>query len=128
MKMEHLATGSDDCPLLRLYDFTPNEVGQLCGVFTSLASGTVCIVALHEQPFIQPVDGCRLTLRAAKRDKGIEAVDTNSFECILTEDGWEDEAERAKSLTGDDARGHHQWLLNSTPSEIRLLLSCDGCW
>lgn len=128
MKMEYLAIGSVDCPLIRLYDFTPNEVGQLCGVFASLASGTAHTVALHEQPFIQPVDGCRLTLQTATRDKGIEKIDTIGFECILTKDGWDDEAERAQSLACDDDREHHQWLLYGILGEIRLLLSWDGCW
>jgi hypothetical protein len=128
MKMDYLATGSDDCPLIRLYDFTPKEVVQLCGVFASLASGIVRTVSLHEQPFVQPVDGCHLMLQTAREDKGIEKVDARSFDCTLTQDGWEDEAERAKPLAGDDARGHNQWLLYSVPSEIRLLLSWDGTW
>ncbi|HBO44205.1 MAG TPA: hypothetical protein DD670_09785 [Planctomycetaceae bacterium] len=128
MKMEYLSSGSADCPLIRLYDFTPDEVAQLCDVFASLASGEVHTVALHEQPFVQPLHECGLTLRAEKEDTGIVEVDERRFECPLTKSGWEDQKERTQPFAGDGVHGGFLWLLYDIPSEIRLLLSWDGCW
>lgn len=128
MKMEYLPTGSTDCPLIRLYDFTLDEVVQLFGVFASLASDAVRTVGLHEQSYVQPIDECRLVLRVAERDQGIVQLDAHSFACVLTEDGWKDEEERAIALVGDGCRGDFQWLLWGIPSEVRLLLSWDGRW
>jgi hypothetical protein len=129
MKMEYLASDAADYTVIRLYDFTPNEVAQLCDIFASLASGTTCSVALHDQPFIQLINGCRLTLRVGRRDGGIEKVDASGFDCILTQTGWEDELERARWLAQDNRQGnYHHWLLLDIPTEVRLLLSKDGFW
>jgi hypothetical protein len=127
MKMEYLAAGSADCPLIRLYDFTVDELVQLCDLFNSLASGAVRSIALHEQPYLVSLQGCCLTLRAAERDRGIVEDHLGGFDCLLTPDGWEDQAERVKPVI-EDSRGDFVWLLYNIPSEIRLLLSWNGTW
>lgn len=127
MKMEYLAAGSADCPLIRLYGFTVDELVQLRDQFHSLAAGTVRSMALHEQSYLVSLDDCRLTLRTAERDRGIVKDDSGGFDCLLTQDGWEDQVERVKPVI-EDSQGDFVWLLYDVPSEIRLLLSWGGSW
>jgi len=39
MKLEYIAAGSDDCPLIRLFEFTSAEVEELQKLVRSLVSG-----------------------------------------------------------------------------------------
>jgi hypothetical protein len=126
MKMEYLASGAVECPLIRLYHFTSIELDQLCNIFASLASGITNSVELHEQPFVQSINVCRLILRTGTRDGGIERNRAGGFDCILTQSGWEDELERARCLV--IAPNRFEWLLWDIPTEVQLLLSQNGLW
>lgn len=127
MKMEYLPSGSPDCPLIRLYDFTQSEVGSVARDFTRLAAGEVMSVALHDQAHIQCVGGCRLTLKHSASDRGIQKIDAPiAFECELTTDGWQDVSDRARPLTSDSAGEVFQWL--DETSDISLLRSRTGRW
>jgi hypothetical protein len=126
MKLEYLATGSPDCPLLRLYDFTPEEAGQLHATLVALAADEVKRVEVHDLPFIEPLAECRLTLRRHKWDQGIIKMGpTNEFECGLTAGAWDNVAGLVEPFA-EHARGW-QWLV-CTPSETSLLISALGDW
>ena len=57
MKVEHLASGSDDCPLIRLYDFNPVEAQWLRQITASLVTGDRHLVVLTEEKWVIAVDG-----------------------------------------------------------------------
>jgi len=84
MKLEFLAEGSQDCPLIRLYAFDVGEAVQLRKLFRSLSTGSRQAVALHEEPGTEPVGGCRLDLHLGKGDSGVVPKGLLKFECILT--------------------------------------------
>jgi hypothetical protein len=125
MKLEFLATGSPDCPLLRLYQFTPAEAAQLFAALTRLASGTIPQVAVHELQDVDTVGGCRLTLLLRSWDQAIRRTGLAEFECALTAGTWDHVA----GLVEPFARGSDgfQWLAG-TPGEAALLLSTSGQW
>ena len=60
MKIEVLTEGSEDCPLIRLFDFDPSEAKRLVGIFSKLADGSLQSVVLTEIPGFEPVSGCCL--------------------------------------------------------------------
>jgi hypothetical protein len=125
MKLQFLAEGSPDCPLIRLYEFTREEACKLLGVFDSLANGAARRVALDKEPFIEAIGACRLSLSVGKKDCGILAESGTAFECELTELGWEN----VVGLTGpfcDAGTKGYQWLTGT--GRISLLLSHDGRW
>ncbi len=128
MKMDFLNSEAAQDSIIRLYCFSTDEIKQFCHLLNSLATSAISSSALHEQPFIQSINECRLTLRNGKRDGGIEIAADGSFECVLTPIGWEDELERIKPFTQDDDQGRYQWLLWDAPTEVRLLLSQNGDW
>ena len=125
MKLEFLASGSPDCPLIRLFAFNGEEVSRRKILLRSMCSGSANNVALHEQPGFEQVNACRLYLRAGQSDKGLRAVAPGVFECVLTEYAWDTMAELVAPLCEPDAQGY-QWLNES--AGIRLLLSHDGKW
>jgi hypothetical protein len=126
MTLDYLPDGSPDCPLIRLYDFTPAEAERLRAVLAELAAGTAERVDVHRLPFVESVGGCRLTLIAQTWDAGVvRRAGPAEFDCGFRPDSWGN----AAGLVEPFATGAHgfQWLAG-TPGEFGLLLSADGRW
>ena len=125
MKLEFLASGSSDCPLIRLYEFSCAEAQNLRELVKSLSNGSQKSVALDEQPGIEPIQGCRFTLRLGELDQGVRQRGRSSFECILTSSGWDNIEGLLGPFCESDSAGF-QWLTNT--GNISLLLSRNGTW
>jgi hypothetical protein len=126
MKIEYLPTGSDDCPLIRLYEFGHPEVEQLLASVDLLAKGQVVEMSLHEAPYVESVDGCRLYLKTGKKDIGVVETGDNSFDWILTDEGWDDLVWLARPFLDGILHNRFQWLDERT--DISVLFSPDGGW
>jgi hypothetical protein len=127
MKLQFLPDGSDDCPLVRVYDFLPAEIGELFSALSALASGEQQSIAVHELPGVEAVVGCRLFLRSGLKDRGlVQLTAPASFECILSAGGWEDVAGLTEPFVAGS--GGYQWL--STSGDAKWLISgiTGGQW
>jgi hypothetical protein len=125
MKLEFLANGSCDCPLIRLYDFTADDITRLLVQFKALASGEHQNAVLHEMRGVVPVAGCRLILRSGPTDEGLALVaPPAAFECALSADGWGDVVGLAEPFVSRSAG--FQWL--TTTGNTKWLLTKDGAW
>jgi hypothetical protein len=122
MKIDFLKEGSEDCPLVRIYDFDRAEVQQLCGLFKGLAKSLVQQARLD---FAESVDGTELTFSCDSKNKGLIKVGERQFEVILTTGGWLDVAGLAEPFC--EGTAGYQWLLPQTRG-IQLLLSNRGDW
>jgi hypothetical protein len=89
MRLEYLPDGSPDCPLIRLYDFTPEEARQLLAAVAGLASGAARQVEVHRLPFVEAVGGWRLTLTVGPRDRAVCRSGPAEFECGFTAGTWD---------------------------------------
>jgi hypothetical protein len=125
MRLEHLPDGSPDCPLIRLYDFTPAEARQLLATVAALASGTARRVEVHRLPFVEAVADCRLTLTVDPRDRAVCRRGPAGFECGFTPDTWDNVGGLIEPFA-EGAAGF-QWLAGP-PGEAALLLSARGDW
>jgi|GEM_PF-974490 len=128
MKLEFLADGSPDCPLVRIWGFVPAEVCGLHEEVTRLAGGQAELVEVHSLPGVVPIDDCRLTLKVGQEDRGVNAlISENSFECLLRRHKWELVADLIRPFY-EEARPriYYQWLDDS--ADISLLLSDNGEW
>ena len=127
MKLEFLAAGSPDCPLIRLYAFNSVGVGRLLEALNGLSSGTLERVLLHEMPGVKSINGCKLTLRVRSWDQAILQTGPWDFECGFTTGTWEDVAGLVEPFT-KGAWGFH-WLAG-VPGEVNWLLPSDrdGQW
>lgn len=126
MKLEYIENGSDDWPLIRLFDFAPTEAHQLWVVCTGLASGTVARVEIHGLPHVESVGGCRLTFVLRSWDQCVvRRPGSLDFECGLTAGRWDDQAALIEPFCRGASR--FQWLADG-PGEASLLLSPSGDW
>lgn len=125
MKLEFLPEGSDDCPLVRLYDFVPDEIVRLRDTLSALGLGALDRVTLHEINGVEPISGCRLVLRSGLRDRGLAKVmEPASFECVMSREGWQDLAAMLDPFV-EESSGY-QWLTNF--GDARWLITSDGRW
>lgn len=125
MKLEFLSEGSPDCPLIRLYSFTRSEVLHLKYIADQLSTGKLQEIALHNEPGIESVDDCRVSLRLDKCDTGITQAAPRRFVCTLSDEGWLDVSTFLKPFCETDTTGF-QWLVDEGP--ISLLISVKGTW
>jgi hypothetical protein len=129
MKLEFLAEGSDDCPLIRLYDFDITDAKRLREAFRALSDGSLQSIALHEEWWMQPLEDCQLSLRLGQRDLGVVQRLPMRFECVLMREGWLELMEKAAPFCAppeNPSAEMHQWL--NSDGEVSLLLSASGKW
>ncbi len=129
MKLEFLAEGSADCPLIRLYDFDVTEAMRLREAFRCLSDGSCRSIPLHEEWWIEPLENCQLELRLGKRDLGIVQRLPMRFECVLTQEGWLEAVEKTDSfctLPIQEGVEVYQWI--NDDGEVSFLLSPSGKW
>jgi hypothetical protein len=125
MKLEYVPEGSVDCPLIRLYEFDRDQAIALKSVLVRLRNGEQQI-QLHNEPFIEAVGDCKLTLKDSVRDLGIVLKGTE-FECSLTSEAWDDLVCWVEPFCNSD-RSSYQWLPTPGGRKINLLLSRNGQW
>jgi hypothetical protein len=124
MKLEYLADGSADCPLIRLYDFNAIDAQRLREAFRSLAYGSRQVLPLHDEWWMEPVEGCQLTLRSGPRDLGVVQRLPMRFDCVLSVEAWRSTVDLAERFCESADGADPQWLTRH--GEISLLLSPSG--
>jgi hypothetical protein len=125
MRLEYLPDGSPDCPLIRLFDFTPAEAARLGTAVTDLAAGRVEQVAVHDLLGVVPLGGCKLVLRRRSWDQALVRVGPCAFECGFTAGAWDNVAGLVEPFAAGNSG--FQWLAG-IPGEAALLLSVGGGW
>lgn len=125
MKLEFLEAGSPDCPLIRLYDFSPIEVQRLRGLIKSLIDRSRGSVVLSELPWIGSVKGCCLTLRLGDGEQGVRQTGPLIFDCTLNEVNWDNVEGLLEPFCESEPTGY-QWLCRR--SKVSLIVSRDGRW
>ena len=125
MKVEYLADGSNDCPLIRLYEYNQSEVQRLRELIRELATGVRESAPLQNESWVVPVEGCCLNLLRGSRDRGIRQVLLLNFECVLSSIGWSNVEGLLDPFCDSDTNGF-QWLTHD--GRISLLISQNGQW
>ncbi|SRR6266568_359779 len=125
MKLDYLADGSPDCPLLRLYDFTSIEADKFLAAVSSLALGTAERVEVHRLPFVEAVGACSLALVRRSWDQAVVRLGPSTFECGLTSRTWDNVGFLVEPFAA--GAGGFQWLAGS-PGEAAILFSVSGRW
>jgi|SRR5579863_2528274 len=125
MKLEYIHSGSQDCPLIRLYEFNAAEIASLRALVKSLAGGSLQSIVVDELEGVEAIRGCRMTLRLGMRDEGARHGEVDHFECVLTSLKWHNIEDLLEPFSESNSNGF-QWLDRSGP--ISLLISRDGRW
>jgi hypothetical protein len=125
MKIEYLAAGADNCPLIRLFQFTLDELERLAQFARDLADARRSEVALHEQSWVEPVRGCRFFWRFDHDDIAVKLPSAEaSFVLALSCEGWLEVECKLGMLT--PAAGNFNWL--NTTGDVNVLVSWNGLW
>ena len=127
MKIEYLESGSEDCPLLRLFGFEESDVAALRDACLSLAAGRIAEFRLDGQSWVESIGGCNLILRSGVKNQGARwgKYVTDAFTIELNSEGWLDVADRMEPFITNRTCGF-QWLDDG--GDFKVLLSWDGRW
>src|SRR5262245_20483833 len=125
LKLEYLADGSPDCPLIRLYDFVPADIAALRAACLDVAEGREQELALHVQPWVCAIESCALVLSGGRRNKGVKAPrQSEPFVMQYESEGWLEVADKLEPFLLDTYG--FQWLTNE--GDINVLISRSGLW
>src|SRR5919109_3201642 len=105
MKLEFLANGSPDCPLIRIYEFNSREAYELRRIALHLARGKETVVRLREQPNVTAIGGCELILQQGKKDRGAFSISPSKFEWVFPQSGWLQVADLIRPFSRGTASG-----------------------
>jgi hypothetical protein len=129
MKIELLESGSDDCPVIRIYGDEPEVCQEFQRAFEQLANASVEEVLLTNLPGVEPLSGCCLIAQVGRINRGIVRKGRNSFFWVLTPTTWDNVAGLLEPFCRTESAGY-QWLDESSASEARVLVSTSrlGYW
>ena len=124
-KLEYLHEGSQDCPLIRLYDFGHSDVVAFRDLCLALAEGRLREVPLEDQAWVSAIGGCRLVLCASRFNRGVQVHKAERpFVMEYAEEGWLEVADKLEPFV--HGSGGYQWL--TTEGDVNVLISRDGQW
>ena len=127
MKLEYLASGSPDCPLIRLYDFHPSEAADLLAVINTLAFAAAARVEVDQLAFVEPVGGCRLVFTRRLQDRVVHGPQESELECGVTAATWDNVAGLLEPFA--KGAGGFQWLARAHGDAALLIsASAGGEW
>jgi hypothetical protein len=116
---------SPDCPLIRLYGFSSEEVARLQSAIAELASEHVDCISVHELPGILSINGCEQELCIRSRDQGIVQTSSTRFICGFTAGTWDNVEGLIEPFVAES--NGYQWLAGGL-GEPAILLSVSGQW
>jgi len=136
VKIEFLQTGSQDCPLIRLFGTDSSEFQALHDALAQLASGAMITCELTKVPGIGAISDCRLVLDVSARDEGVSQSTPTDFRWGLTSESWGLAAGLAEPFATTPRTDTFQWLAGGEAQyglnvgNIAVLISCsvDGRW
>jgi len=88
MKLEFFKDGNAGAPMLLLYGGDTEEVTLLRQAFRDVAQGRVRRLAVHNLPFVEAVEGCRLLAVLGSKDVGIVTAAPTDFTWTLDAESW----------------------------------------
>jgi hypothetical protein len=135
MKIEYLADGSADCPLIRIYGDDPIPVQGLHSAILRLALGRGDTVVVQKLPGFQPVHRCALVLSTGAQE-GIVQSTEGEFFWSLQSARWTLVAGLVEPFCVPAPAHSHQWLcgkearygLDVCRIGVVLTNNPDGSW
>jgi hypothetical protein len=125
MKIEFLPEGASDCPLVRLFDYSREDLRLLSQACHDLANGRIEEFILHDEPWIESASGCRFYWRVSSTDIGVP-LPRPSEPLVLqySKERWRDVQGKLSQLL-DQPLGF-QWITDG--GDVEVLVSPDGAW
>jgi len=126
MKLEFLEDGNAGAPMLLLYGGGTEEVALLRQAFRDVAQGRTRQLAVHNLPFVEAVDECRLRAVLGPKDIGIVAAAPTDFMWTLDADSWQWADELLAPFCREEPGVRFQYLNPARGPEV--LYSTERRW
>jgi hypothetical protein len=125
IRMEYLPHGAADCPLIRLFDWSCDDIATLRSVCLSLAESRIREIAVHDQPWVRSIDGCRLLLRLGRtRDVALNGGGDSAFVMERSAVDWHVAADILEPFCSQ--LDGFNWLADG--SGVKVVVSRHGGW
>lgn len=109
VKLEYLDSGSNDCPLVRLYDLEPQGTSTLVRHFYDLSTRAIDSLESHALSGVAPADDLRL-MAVVGKERGLVLLGPGlNFEMTLSQASWDQVAGLAEPFEVLTSGGRHQW-------------------
>ncbi|MEL7345807.1 MAG: hypothetical protein AAFN59_13300 [Pseudomonadota bacterium] len=130
MKVEYLSSGSNDCPLIRIFGTNREEAISLRKAILSLADGTKMSVSTEEIFGLASSQNCRVVMSLGQTDLAPTEPRDGEFQWVLTVSGWKQVAELLSPFTHNARKGSYQWIGGDNVGEVSILFSFSegGHW
>jgi len=127
MKLEYFENGDSGRPMLLLYGGGPDEVALLRKALRDMAGGRIRQLAVHNLPFVQSVDDCRLRATLGKTDVGVVSGEaSNEFAWTLDAESWVQIDELLGQFNRDEGGVRFQYLNPARGPEV--IYSTERSW
>ena len=123
MKLEFLSGGSPDCPLIRIFEFSVEQLSELLGEIRSLAHGESTSFNLDSIAGAESIENLSLSFLAADQDEGLVGQ-APTFELRLRPLRWSEVEGLARALLGSS--GGYQWLSDEGVASVLLSSTGEG--
>ncbi|WP_037316221.1 hypothetical protein [Ruegeria halocynthiae] len=131
MNVEFLASGSPDCPLIRIFGERQIEHKRLFEAACLLSNGVKETITTAELFGAQAFENCHLVMKLGDADSGpVRSSGDGAFIWSLTRNSWSKVAELIKPIAERAEVGSYQWIGGENDEEISILISysSDGQW
>ncbi len=126
MKIEFLADGRADCPLIRLFEFELADIEKLRAACHDLAERRIDEFVLHDQPWVTSVGGCRFVWCARAHDVGVMLPSSGApFVLEFSDEGWREIEDKLLPFLWT-SQNRFNWLTNE--GDVEVLFSHSGTW
>jgi len=122
MKLDFIA----DCAMLRLSEFSADEVRRFRDELSRLIAGQISSLAVHELPFVNAASDCELILACDRQETGLEYTGPSQFTCGWSSATWDNIIGLLEPFI--EGSSGYQWLSGPRDTGISWLISKDGTW
>src|SRR5262245_41035301 len=126
MKLEFFQDGNAGSPMLLLYGGGAEEVTLLRQALRDVAQGRIRQLAVHNLPFVEAVEDCRLRAVLGSHDIGVVAAAPADFTWTLDAESWQGTDELLEPFCREAPGMRFQYLNPSRGPEV--LYSTERRW
>ena len=125
MKLDCLSNADEGRTIIRLYDFSSEDVLRLNRGICELASENILQFDVNDMLDVIAIDACKLTLLLKSRDQGVVRTGPKHFECGLSAGSWDNVSGLLEPFV--QGSSGFQWLVDFS-GDARLLISAGENW
>jgi hypothetical protein len=125
MKLEYVEDAFYCEPVILLYGGTTAEVEELRVRLRHLSLAAITVLDIHSLPFVEPIDGVKLSLVGGTSDRGIRSIEPTAFEWTSRSSTWSEISGLLEAFVASSCSGFQ--FLNELAGP-QMIYSVDRGW